>query len=78
MNYPGVLFAGVELGDATGKHIKLPAGALRQEHGGPLREHRESLMLLLLPHLSLPNYWSFNFSISPSNEYSGLISFRTD
>ena len=23
-------------------------------------------------------YWSFNFSISPSNEYSGLISFRTD
>ena len=25
-----------------------------------------------------PKYWSFNFSISPSNEYSGLISFRTD
>ena len=25
-----------------------------------------------------PNYWSFSFSISPSNEYSGLISFRTD
>ena len=24
-----------------------------------------------------PKYWSFNFSISPSNEYSGLISFRT-
>ena len=23
-------------------------------------------------------YWSFNFSISPSNEYSGLISFRMD
>ena len=23
-------------------------------------------------------YWSFSFSISPSNEYSGLISFRTD
>ena len=23
-----------------------------------------------------PNYWSFTFSISPSNEYSGLISFR--
>ena len=22
-----------------------------------------------------PNYWSFNFSISPSNKYSGLISF---
>ena len=25
-----------------------------------------------------PAYWSFSFSISPSNEYSGLISFRTD
>ena len=25
-----------------------------------------------------PNYWSFSFSISPSNEYSGLISFRMD
>ena len=25
-----------------------------------------------------PTYWSFNFSISPSNEYSGLISFRID
>ena len=25
-----------------------------------------------------PKYWSFGFSISPSNEYSGLISFRMD
>ena len=25
-----------------------------------------------------PNYWSFSFSISPSNEYAGLISFRMD
>ena len=25
-----------------------------------------------------PKYWSLNFSISPSNEYSGLISFRMD
>ena len=25
-----------------------------------------------------PKYWSFSFSISPSNEYSGLISFRND
>ena len=25
-----------------------------------------------------PKYWSFNFSISPSSEYSGLISFRID
>ena len=27
-------------------------------------------------HIRQPNYWSFSFSISPSNEYSGLISFR--
>ena len=25
-----------------------------------------------------PKYWSFNFNISPSNEYSGLMSFRMD
>ena len=25
-----------------------------------------------------PNYWSFSFSISPSNEYSGLVAFRMD
>ena len=29
-------------------------------------------------HIRWPNYWSFSFSISPSNEYSGLISFRID
>ena len=29
-------------------------------------------------HIRWPNYWSFSFSISPSNDYSGLISFRID
>ena len=29
-------------------------------------------------HIGWPKYWSFSFSISPSNEYSGLISFRVD
>ena len=29
-------------------------------------------------HIRWPKYWSFSFSISCSNEYSGLISFRTD
>ena len=52
-----------------------------------------SVVLLLLPsifpisrvfsnesvlHIRWPKYWSFSFSISPSNEYSGLISFRID
>ena len=29
-------------------------------------------------HIKWPKYWSFSFSICPSNEYSGLISFRID
>ena len=29
-------------------------------------------------HIRWPKYWSFSFSISPSNEYSGLISLRID
>ena len=29
-------------------------------------------------HIRWPKYWNFNFSISPSNEYSGLIFFRID
>ena len=29
-------------------------------------------------HIRWPKFWSFSFSISPSNEYSGLISFRMD
>ena len=30
------------------------------------------------PHIRWPKYWSFSFSISPFNEYSGLIFFRID
>ena len=29
-------------------------------------------------HIRWPKYWSFSFSVSPSNEYSGLISFKMD
>ena len=29
-------------------------------------------------HIKWPKYWSFSFSVSPSNEYSGLISFKID
>ena len=32
----------------------------------------------LAVHIRWPKYWSFSFSISPSNEYSGLISLRMD
>ena len=44
----------------------LPAFNLSQHHG------------LFQWVSSSHQYWSFSFSISPSNEYSGLISFRTD
>ena len=51
--------------------------------------HRLFLLLSVFPsirffsdelalHITYPKYWSFSFSISPSNEYSGLISFRID
>ena len=32
----------------------------------------------LVPHVTWPKYWGFSFSINPSNEYSGLISFKKD
>ena len=32
----------------------------------------------LVLHIRWPKYWSFSFSINPSNKYSGLISFRMD
>ena len=31
-----------------------------------------------VPHIGWPKYWSFSFSISPSNEYSGLVFFMMD
>ena len=59
----------------------------------PIISFSESRPLFLLPsifpsirvfsnepalHIRWPKYWNFSFSISPSNEYSGLISFRID
>ena len=42
-----------------------------------LSQHQVFSKELALP-IRWSKYWSFNFSISPSNEYSGLISFRFD
>ena len=36
------------------------------------------LLLLSILRMMWPKYWSFSFSISPANEYSGLIFFRMD
>ena len=66
-------------------HVHLVSDAIQPSHPLP--------PLLLLPSvfpsirvfsnesalcIRWPKYWSFSFSISPSNEYSGLISFRID
>ena len=40
--------------------------------------HHQGLSSESVLHIRWPQYWSFSFSISPSNEYSGLISFRMD
>ena len=42
-----------------------------------LSQH-QSLSSESVPHIRWPKYWSFSLSISPSIEYSGLISFRID
>ena len=42
-----------------------------------LSQHQTFSIVLVL-HIRWPKYWSFSFSISPFNEYSGLISFRID
>ena len=43
-----------------------------------LSQHQGFLKNESVLHITWPNYWSFSFSISPSNEYSGLIFFRID
>ena len=43
-----------------------------------LSQHQGPFTWVSSLHIRWPEYWSFSFSISPSNEYSGLISFRMD
>ena len=57
------------LGDAIQPSSSPPAFNLSS-----IREFSNELVL----HIRWPKYWSLSFSISPSNEYSGLISFRID
>ena len=49
-----------------------PSAFNLSQHQG-LSHFNESVL-----HIRWPKYWSFSFSISPSNKYSGLISFRID
>ena len=73
-----------QLVEPTQTHVNCIGDAIQPSH---------PLLPLLLPpsifpsirvfsnesvHIRWPKYWSFSFSISPSNEYSGLISFKMD
>ena len=55
-----------------------PIGFSRQEYwsGVPSPSPASGSVNESALHIRWPKYWSFSFSISPSNEYSGLISFR--
>ena len=74
-----------QLPESTQTHVHWVGDAIQPSH--PLSS--PFLPALIFPsirvflnksafHIRWPKYWSFSFSISPSNEYSGLISFRMD
>ena len=69
----------------TQTHVLRVGGAIQPSHPlsspSPLAFNFPSISVFsseLVLHIRWPKYWSFSFSISPSNEYSGLISFRMD
>ena len=74
-----------QLLELTQTHVHQVGDAIQPSH--PLSSHL--LLPSIFPRIRVfsnesvlpirwPKYWSFSFSISPSNEYSGLISFRMD
>ena len=73
-----------ELPELTQTHVHQVGDAIEPSH--PLSSpsaHLQSPSIRVFSdesvlHIRWPQYWSFSFSISPSNEYSGLISFRMD
>ena len=72
-------------GEAAQTHVHRVGDAVQPSHplSSPfppalnLSQH-QGLFQWLSCQIRWPKYWSFSFNISPSNEYSGLISFRTD
>ena len=66
----------------TQTHVHRVSNAIQPSHPLPsssppafdLFQHQGESVL----HIRWPKYWCFSFSISPSNEYSGLVSFRMD
>ena len=74
-----------QLPESTQTHVHRVSAAIQPSHpltspsppAFNLSQH-QSLFQWVSSLPQLPKYWSFNFSISPSNEHSGLISFRMD
>ena len=72
-----------QLPELTQTHVHWVDGTIQPSHplSSPfppafnLSKHQGLFPVL---HIRWPKYWSFSFSISPSNEYSVLISFRID
>ena len=74
-----------QLPESTQTHVHCVIDAIQPSH--PLLSPSPSIFNLSqnqgfsnesVLHIRWPKYWSFSFSISPSNGYSGLISFRID
>ena len=74
-----------QLPEFTQTHVHLVGDAIQPSHplsvpsppAFNLSQHRVFSNKSVL-HIRWPKFWSFSFNISPSNEYSGLISFRID
>ena len=73
-----------QIPDLTWTHVHRVGDAIQPSH--PLSSPSPALVFPSIGvfssesvlHIRWPKYWSFSFSISPSNEYSGLISFKMD
>ena len=74
-----------QLPELTQAHVHQVGDAIQSSHPLSSRSppafnlsQHQGLFQWVSSSLRWPKYWSFSFNISPSNEYSGLISFRMD
>ena len=74
-----------QLPEFTQTHVHLVGDAIQPSHPlsspsppAPNPSQHQGLFNESVLHMRWPKYWSFSFSISPSNEHPGLTSFRMD
>ena len=74
-----------QIPELTQTHVHRVGDAIQPSHPlaspfppAPNSSQHQGLFNESVLHIRRPKYWSFSFSISPSNEYSELISFRID